>query len=75
MKHPLIMENAHDWKNSVDDNMQHYNADKYSASGARSQKNHTTFPSPSDSNSSIKATEAAALLQSDQKVNSEKIEK
>jgi hypothetical protein len=75
MKHPLIIENAHDWHGSVDDNMQHYNADKYTASGARAQKNFHTFPSPSDSNSTLKATNPPQFTQSDQKANSEKFEK
>ena len=76
MKHPLIIENAHDWHGSVDDNMQHYNADKYSASGARAQKNLSTFPSLTDSNSTNKATVTPpALQQSEQKAISEKFEK
>lgn len=75
MKHPLIIENAHDWHGSVDDNMQHYNPDKYSASGARAQKNLSTFPSLTDSNNTVKASIPPALHQSEQKANSEKFEK
>ena len=74
MKHPLIIENAHDWHGSVDDNMQHYNADKYTSSGARAQKTLFTFPSNTDSNSTIKAT-PPALHQSEQKINAAKFEK
>jgi hypothetical protein len=75
MKHPLIIENAHDWHGSVDDNMQHYNADKYTASGARAQKQLSTFPSITDSNSTGKAVTPPALNQSEQQANSEKFEK